>query len=525
MAISVISPPPTVLNCHFTKQDDGSYICDKNYLEINRSIYDGSVVTGEARINNESNPTRLFYAQQSEYYINFVCIESISYSRSTLASVRINRLLQSEAQSNIYYYSSMLIDSVNTFWVYDYDSSIGFYYIKYSNDTPDWDSFTSRISNGQIILEYYKSMTTYYYPTGKGNRTADELEFVSISDDVVTTDKFMVLPHSKQTVEGKILLRRETTTKVLSNDFKKQAEDNASQSPSADVPYLNEITQTYSLSDANHDKLQYLCNDNLLDNWYFGNPVNQRGQASYTGSGYGIDRWTAKEGIVSLSSGALSLENNTWIDQRIENLVDNRIYTLSLLTADGELITATSTVAKDGQGIYGPITGGGYISFNYSQELSRYYVELARYDATTPLNILAVKLELGSEQTLAHQDANGAWVLNEIPDYAEQLLKCQRYLRPASLNFIVSNSSGNFYASAIMQSPEPMRTVPVIVNGDYTAQVAREATGGQTATVSHVFTPTVYGAFAMQLTSGGSSIPNYVYIDGTGFNPLLSAEL
>ena len=34
-----------------------------------------------------------------------------------------------------------------------------------------------------------------------------------------------------------------------------------------------------------------VSNPNLLDNWYFGNPVNQKGQTSYTGAGYTIDRW------------------------------------------------------------------------------------------------------------------------------------------------------------------------------------------------------------------------------------------
>ena len=37
---------------------------------------------------------------------------------------------------------------------------------------------------------------------------------------------------------------------------------------------------------------------------------------------------------------------------------------------------------------------------------------------------MAVKLELGTVQTLAHQDDTGAWVLNEIPDKSEELLKC-----------------------------------------------------------------------------------------------------
>ena len=42
--------------------------------------------------------------------------------------------------------------------------------------------------------------------------------------------------------------------------------------------------------------------------------------------------------------------------------------------------------------------------------------------------ITAVKLELGTHQTLAHQDAAGNWVLNDPPpDKTLEMLKCQRY--------------------------------------------------------------------------------------------------
>ena len=38
--------------------------------------------------------------------------------------------------------------------------------------------------------------------------------------------------------------------------------------------------------------VKYRTNPNLLDNWYFGNPVNQRGQTEYTeDTTYTIDRW------------------------------------------------------------------------------------------------------------------------------------------------------------------------------------------------------------------------------------------
>jgi hypothetical protein len=40
---------------------------------------------------------------------------------------------------------------------------------------------------------------------------------------------------------------------------------------------------------------------------------------------------------------------------------------------------------------------------------------------------IAAKLELGTHQTLAHQDADGNWILNDPPpDPALELAKCQR---------------------------------------------------------------------------------------------------
>ena len=295
----------------------------------------------------------------------------------------------------------------------------------------------------------------------------------------------------------------------------------------APAPYT--AGQNISISGTTIRTKTFPCNPNLLVNWYFGNPVNQRGQTNYSGGPtYSIDMLKLVHNMrLSVQSNGIvfSTVNNEFAYASLfsgDSVLTADVYggTMSVLTADGNLY---SQVVKNLPNYLLNIAEGVDFYFDREKQYATVSVRLAS-GATSPV-ILAVKLELGSEQTLAHQDADGNWVLNEIPDYAEQLLKCQRYLRPAPLNFIVSNSNGNYYASTVMQSPYPMRTVPAIVNGDYTAQVIRETTGGQTATVSQVFLPTVYGAFSMQLTPGGSSVPNFVYIDPTGFKPLLSAEL
>ncbi len=271
-----------------------------------------------------------------------------------------------------------------------------------------------------------------------------------------------------------------------------------------------------------------MVNPNLLINWYFGNPVNQRGQTNYTGGpSYSIDmlKLTHNMGLSVQSNGIVfSTVNNN--DGAYASLVSGDSVltadvfggTMSVLTADGNLYS--QEVKNIPENILNIAEGVDFYS-DREKQYATLGVRLAS-GATSPV-ILAVKLELGPEQTLAHQDANGAWVLNEIPDYGEQLLKCQRYLRPAGTQFITSQASGNIYGSVVMINSYPMRAVPSIVNANYVGSEVREVTGGVAGTITNVFTPDIYGSFTVQLS--GTSMPNYVYIDPTGFNPLLSAEL
>ena len=76
--------------------------------------------------------------------------------------------------------------------------------------------------------------------------------------------------------------------------------------------------------------------------------------------------------------------------------------------------------------------------------------------------IKAVKLEVGSSQTLAHQE-NGVWVLNDVPNYAEELAKCQRYFFRWGQ---YGRARAVFYTADQIQfyitTPVPMRGVPSI---------------------------------------------------------------
>lgn len=181
-------------------------------------------------------------------------------------------------------------------------------------------------------------------------------------------------------------------------------------------------------------------NQNLIHNWYFVNPINQRGQTEYTGNGYGIDRWAMASSVASVSTAddGVTLDNtagtgNSWFQQFIGCDVTDKIVTISLLLADGTFWSA-SGVASAENGVRSPLVSIS-ASGVFSGQLYVEKVSVANVNAThkvaisTPAGIsntiVAIKLELGDTQTLAHQDDGGTWVLNDPPpDKGMELLKC-----------------------------------------------------------------------------------------------------
>ena len=206
------------------------------------------------------------------------------------------------------------------------------------------------------------------------------------------------------------------------------------------VEYLNPITgapeqvdqldhSAQEIDDA-VDLAPQLSNPNLLDNWYFVNPVNQRGQTSYTGAGYGIDRWDLLGGqnpTMLIENGHIKLTGSGFFRQIIpvSQIPRGTVVTMSILMASGELYALTTTVPDyqaDSSQVNFP---GGFLRiYGWTTDTDVYFMFFE-----AEVSPVAMKLELGSQQTLAHQNADGNWVLNEIPDYGEQLAKCQRYFQ------------------------------------------------------------------------------------------------
>lgn len=184
-------------------------------------------------------------------------------------------------------------------------------------------------------------------------------------------------------------------------------------------------------------------NPNLLDNWYFGRPVNQRGQTEYTGNGYTIDRWSGGVAL-SLKNGFIRITSSgmyTQIFQTLESDFAGKTFTFSLIvrgTPGAQCRTLAYDYAKDvayGMGTTHEFVSDGFEMVTVSDTFPSntpakltFILYPDNADTNLSVDILAAKLELGDTQTLAHKE-NGVWVLNEIPDFGEQLRRCQRYYR------------------------------------------------------------------------------------------------
>lgn len=248
--------------------------------------------------------------------------------------------------------------------------------------------------------------------------------------------------------------------------------------PAGSTLVINDLTTggtTAALSAEMGKVLNHRPNPNLLHNWCFVNPVNQRGQTSYASSGYSIDRWSINHltATVDLLENGLvfadTVSGYIALSQKTENFdrYAGREITISVLVTDvsgtvrfaaryGETSANQLAVNFTEPGLYS-VTG---VIGNNPSQLRAYFSAIT---ANASATITAVKMELGDTQTLAHLDGS-TWVLNEIPDYGEELAKCQRYqmvyspVQYAQLWPAVPVSSNN--ARVTIQTPVELRTTP-----------------------------------------------------------------
>ena len=209
---------------------------------------------------------------------------------------------------------------------------------------------------------------------------------------------------------------------------------------------------------------------NLLDNWDFSRPVNQRGKTSYSGARiYTIDRWiiSTTAGTAAVVSGGIKLTGPASgiveFYQGFEHPIPSgRQVTVSLLYSQ-------ESGARSGAVRFSTAIGGGTVhgaitipSGAATKKLLTGTVTLenpaACFAIRVPnggaLTVHAVKVEYGDICTLTE---------NSAADYAEELTKCQRFYAKVIGNIsLLSATTADIKRRVAVTLPRTMRTTPSI---------------------------------------------------------------
>lgn len=306
----------------------------------------------------------------------------------------------------------------------------------------------------------------------------------------------------------------------------------------------------------------YISNPNLLPNWYFADPANQRGLTEYVGENhiyemYSFDQIQVYNGVsCELVSNGLKFSFPGYADAGDYIFGCPVEYVASLR---GKIVTMSILVPDLSLEINNNIYLYCKFHLDYRDTVERLSITTPGLHTTTfkipedaemvcigcgasmrqpvDLTIMAAKLEEGNWQTLAHQDADGGWVLNDPPpNKTLELLKCQRYFlrlpgEPSAYTLIGhGKATSNSQLDLQIPIPAAMRGRPSVrMTGEWVAVGAGmcEAFTAENMTVA---LSSIGTAEVCIIISGFTGlIPNHVYTiqrnnDGTG-NIELSSEM
>lgn len=228
-------------------------------------------------------------------------------------------------------------------------------------------------------------------------------------------------------------------------------------------------------------------NPNLLINHYFLDPINQRGKTEYVGVGYGIDGWksTSVNSVQKIEEdGVIFHDTDGGLGQYRQHIEEKTAKKLNNLPLTFSVLVNIQVAEAFQLGFYSSeyhaapemdfLTVGTHLE-TYTTIMSDITSDLIVFISPrlTNAKAIAAKLELGTQQTLAHQDASGNWVLNDPPpNKALELLKCKRYYQKSWIgppidsthkpdNRIIRNAISNHVISSI-EFPVDMRTTPSV---------------------------------------------------------------
>lgn len=217
---------------------------------------------------------------------------------------------------------------------------------------------------------------------------------------------------------------------------------------------------------------------NLFENWYLMGdgapgtfPIHQRyPNNEYDSSTDGkvcIDRWrhynrvsvTSQWGLVLLSNGGTIFQtfNTSLMDE-----LNGKEVTVSALTWDGYSCYSGTIVYEKAPSAVIDVFSDGYFRCQLGTDGLFYFTNLQTTESYN-IGLRAIKLELGTQQTLARNVGN-TWVLNDPPpNYQQELAKCQRYLQVIKTNNPSGALLGSGYVNTGVSSRQILVTVPLSV--------------------------------------------------------------
>lgn len=126
-----------------------------------------------------------------------------------------------------------------------------------------------------------------------------------------------------------------------------------------------------------------------------------------------------------------------------KSALEGRALTASVLFSNGTLLWGTSVLPPAETALYNYFVSSETIEVISSNQSESSFVTLYFRIKDQSKRIAAVKYEMGTVQTLAHQDDSGSWILNDPPpNYQQELAMCQRYQEKVGRMLLTANSSG-----------------------------------------------------------------------------------
>lgn len=182
---------------------------------------------------------------------------------------------------------------------------------------------------------------------------------------------------------------------------------------------------------------------NLLDNSYFVKPINQRGQTTYTGNQYTIDRWRTYSSTaeITVNDGYITLITSALLQYLDIN--PDKTYTAAVKKLDGTIVIA--------KGNYTTGFSGGGIRCAVVNGYCRFLIDEA----------------LGANGVLWAALYEGAYTAETLPayqykGYAAELAECMRYYQKGGQAATVGTQYGTETKGIIRLRFTNMRIMPTI---------------------------------------------------------------